>query len=269
VGSRGGEEESGWYDGPDHYNVEQISQDIMTQNEQDRNMSFIDKSFSCDVLKTVDDMETDEVEAPIAKKSLPLHDVMQSILDVNSDNVIDEQSSPNQGPVARKSKPPTVVSTEAKKSKSKAKTKVDKTSADKENVAPAKENIVAHLYKDKSVFTQNMSETVPQSTFAPSVSFTEGEDLDLFNSSLAREVDQALQVANLFTPIKRSQLGMGSMKSSPAPSSSMTTSTPVRQVVLNSSNTGCGEQWEINKDVANMSGGGDTSNNFDTSAAFD
>ena len=49
-----------------------------------------------------------------------------------------------------------------------------------------------------------MSETVPQSTYAPSVSFTEGEDLDLFNSSLAREVDQA------FTPIKRSQLGMGS-----------------------------------------------------------
>jgi len=264
-----GEEESGWYDGPDHYNVEQISQDIMTQNEQDRNMSFIDKSFSCDVLKTVDDMETGEVEAPIAKKSLPIHDVMQSILDVNSDNVIDEQSSSNQGPVARKSKPPTVVSTEAKKSKSKAKKKADKTSSDKENVAPLKENIVAHLYKDKSVFTQNMSETVPQSTYAPSVSFTEGEDLDLFNSSLAREVDQALQVANLFTPIKRSQLGMGSMKSSPAPSSSLTTSTPVRQVVLNSSNTGCGEQWEINKDVANMSGGGDTSNNFDTSAAFD
>ena len=57
------------------------------------------------------------------------------------------------------------------KTKSKAKTKVDKTSADKENVAPVKENIVAHLYK------------------APSVSFTEGEDLDLFNSSLAREVD--------------------------------------------------------------------------------
>jgi len=264
-----GEEESGWYDGPDHYNVEQISQDIMTQNEQDRNMSFIDKSFSCDVLKTVDDMETGDVEAPIAKKSHPLHDVMQSILDVNSDNVIDEQSSSNQGPVARKSKPPTVVSTEAKKSKSKAKKKADKTSSDKENVAPLKENIVAHLYKDKSVFTQNMSETVPQSTYAPSVSFTEGEDLDLFNSSLAREVDQALQVANLFTPIKRSQLGMGSMKSSPAPSSSLTTSTPVRQVVLNSSNTGCGEQWEINKDVANVSGGGDSSNNFDTSAVFD
>ena len=60
-------------------------------------MSFIDKSFSCDVLKTVDDMETGEVEAPIAKKSLPIHDVMQSILDVNSDNVIDEQSSSNQG----------------------------------------------------------------------------------------------------------------------------------------------------------------------------
>ena len=60
-------------------------------------MSFIDKSFSCDVLKTVDDMETGEVEAPVAKKSLPIHDVMQSILDVNSDNVIDEQSSPNQG----------------------------------------------------------------------------------------------------------------------------------------------------------------------------
>ena len=78
------------------------------------------------------------------------------------------------------------MSIEAKKTKSKAKTKVDKTSADKENVAPVKENIVAHLYK------------------APSVSFTEGEDLDLFNSSLAREVDQA------FTPIKRSQLGIGS-----------------------------------------------------------
>ena len=60
-------------------------------------MSFIDKSFSCDVLKTVDDMETGDVEAPIAKKSHPLHDVMQSILDVNSDNVIDEQSSSNQG----------------------------------------------------------------------------------------------------------------------------------------------------------------------------
>ena len=51
----------------------------------------------CDVLKTVDDMETGDVEAPIAKKSHPLHDVMQSILDVNSDNVICEQSSPNQG----------------------------------------------------------------------------------------------------------------------------------------------------------------------------
>ena len=42
-------------------------------------------------------METGDVEAPIAKKSHPLHDVMQSILDVNSDNVICEQSSPNQG----------------------------------------------------------------------------------------------------------------------------------------------------------------------------
>ena len=48
-----------------------------------------------------------------------------------------------------------------------------------------------------------MSKTIPQSTYASSVSFTE-EDLNLFNSSLAREVDQA------FTPIKRSQLGMGS-----------------------------------------------------------
>ena len=83
-----------------------------------------------------------------------------------------------------------------------------------------------------------MSESIPQSTYAPSVSFTEGEDLDLLNSSLAREVDQALQVANLYTPIKRAQLGMGSLKSSPAPSTSLTTSTPVRHVVLDSSNTG-------------------------------
>ena len=41
------------------------------------------------------------------------------------------------------------MSTEANKSKSKAKKKADKTSSDKENVAPLKENIVAYLYKVK------------------------------------------------------------------------------------------------------------------------
>jgi len=231
-------------------------------------MSFIDKSFSCDVLKSVDEMDTGHVEVssfPIAKKSHPFQDVTESFLEVDSGRVNVELSGSNMsGPVARKSNPPTVEISEVK-SKSKSRSKPDK-----ENVAPVSENIVAHLYKDKSIFTQNLSETIHPSTsnYAPSVSFTEGEDLDLFNSSLAREVDQALQVANLYTPIKRSQLETGSMKSSPAPSSSLTTSTPVRQVVLNSSIAGRDNDWEINKDVDNIFGAGDTSNNLDTSAAF-
>jgi len=236
-------------------------------------MSFIDKSFSCDVLKSVDDMDTGHVEDssfPIAKKSHLFQDVTESVLEVDYGTVNGEHSESNtSGPVARKSNPPTVEISEAK-SKSKSRSKSDKKSDDKENVAPVSENIVAHLFKDKTIFTQNMSETIQPSTsnYAPSVSFTEGEDLDLFNSSLAREVDQALQVANLYTPIKRSQLGTGSMKSSPAPSSSLTTSTPVRQVVLNSSIAGRDNEWEINKDVDNIFGAGDTSNNLDTSAAF-
>merc|ERR1711951_101353 len=124
-----GEEQSGWYDGPDHFNVEQISQDLMTQDEQDRNMSFIDKSFSCDVLnvlKTVENMETADVDVDVddeasnqlvAKKSLPFHDVNY---DLNAENFF---SNPlESGPVARKSNPPTLMTAKSKcKSKTKSK----------------------------------------------------------------------------------------------------------------------------------------------------
>ena len=60
---------------------------------------------------------------------------------------------------------------------------------------------------------------------------------DIVNSSLAREVDSAVQLTNLFTPVKRANLVIGD-KAELSPGGPLTSSTPVRQVkpVL-----GCGD----------------------------
>ena len=60
------------------------------------------------------------------------------------------------------------------------------------------------------------------------ISFTQDEDL---SDSLTKEVNEAVQNSNLFTPIKRVGPLLPSVKS-PAPSASFQTSTPVRPVKI-------------------------------------
>ena len=162
-----GEEQSGWDDGPDYMNLETISQDILSQPRDQRNMSFIDKSFTCDLLQSVDD------HVPVvAKKSRP------------------ESSSNNNS-----------VNDEA----------LDL--ADDDGKAGPINNV----------------DTVPDAVEPPpqvlSMTFT---DDDMMTPSLAREVHQALEVANLFTPVKKTVLNTGAGEVRSVSSPQLVTSTPLR-----------------------------------------
>ena len=169
----------------------------------DRNMSFIDKSFNCDVLSSADNIVLADLEKP-GPSSAPIVSAKKS------------------NPAARKSK----------KSSGTALKPFGSKKTNKENVAP--KSTTAHLYQNKEIFTEEMSEKV-ENKVGHNITFDDEDSRDILNSSLARDVDQALQVANMFTPIKRTHLTLGDKpESSPGPSSylEMTTSTPVRQSVL-------------------------------------
>ena len=202
-----GEEESGLGDGADTLNMEQISQEIRSQPREQRDMSFIDKSFNCDVLDTVDSVFNNN----------------DTSLDTANNN---SESLPPV--VANKSKPsksPEKTSSPAKKAKTPKKSSVNKVK-DKENVPPV--STVAHLYQDKDVYTAEMTEKVAEEPRAGlSVSFQDNDDI--LNSSLAREVDSAIQLTNLFTPVKRINLDLVD-KAGVSPGGPLTSSTPVRQV---------------------------------------
>ena len=187
-----GEEERGFEDESDHLNMEQISQEIRSQPQDERNMSFIDKSFNFDVMDTVDSVLNNNFELPmiVAKKSKP------------------------KSPEARKFSVP----------KTKTPKKLSRKD-DKENVEPV--SAVSHLYQDKDVFTAEMTEKIAEPVVGLSVSFHDNEDL--LNSSLGRQVDSVLQQTNLFTPVKRTHLGLLD-KARVSPGVPMTSSTPVRQM---------------------------------------
>ena len=202
-----GEEETDVDDGPfsDNDDIDHISQEILSQPDQDRNMSFIDKSFNCDVLSSADNI------------GIVLADL--------------EKPGPSSAPIvsAKKSNP---AARKSKKSSGTALKPFGSKKTNKENVAP--KSTTAHLYQNKEVFTEEMSEKVDNKV-GHNITFDDEDSRDILNSSLARDVDKALQVANMFTPIKRTQLALGDKpESSPGPSSylEMTTSTPVRQSVL-------------------------------------
>ena len=200
-----GEEESGLEDGPDHLNMEQISQEIRSQPRDQMNMSFIDKSFNCDVM--------DSVDSVFNNNDTSLDTVNNN--DFTLPPIVAKKSKPPKSPKVKKSPVP----------KTKTSKKPEK---DKENVPPV--STVAHLYKDKDVYTAEMTEKVAEESMAGlSVSFNDHDDI--LNSSLAREVDSALQLTNLFTPVKRTNLDLGdSDKAGINPGGPLTSSTPVRQV---------------------------------------
>ena len=144
----------------------EISHNLLGLGELgDQDMSFTDKSFTCDVLASLPPAKT-PTKPVLAKKSKP-------------------------GPAQseKQPQPPSVG--------------------------------LGNLYSDKAVFTQELSQL--------EVSFTQDEEL---SDSLAKEVNQAVENTNLFTPIKRLGLALGPVRS-PAPQTSYQTSTPVRPVKIN------------------------------------
>ena len=186
-----GDEVSGLDDGPDPFNVEQLSQDIRSQPREDRNMSFIDQSFSCDLLETVASLDTvNNNEA--ATDDVDDHDTMPPVVARKSKASTSKEADVDEPPKKRRKRANPGPAAKASGHKE-----------DKENLDPAPVPSVGHLYSDQSVFTQEMSEQNPAS-----VSF---RDDDILNSSLAREVSQALDIANLFTPVKKSQLQVRSL----------------------------------------------------------
>ena len=142
-----------------------LSQNVLSLGDQD--MSFTDKSFSCDVLGSISPVNT-PVKPVLAKKSKP-------------------------APAEKENQPPPLA--------------------------------LGNLYNDKSVFTQELSQ--PQEELLK-ISFTQDEDL---SDSLTKEVTEAVQNSNLFTPIKRVGPLLPPVKS-PAPQASYQTSTPVRPVKI-------------------------------------
>ena len=198
-----GEEVTDVDDAPFHDNddedLDQISQEILSQPDQERNMSFIDKSFNCDVLSSADNIVLPDLDQP----------------------------GPSSAPVvcAKKSN---AIEKKFKKSPATKLRPFGKKKTNKENIAPKLVSTTAHLYQNREIFTQEISEKI-DNVAGHNMTFDE-DSRDMLNSSLARDVDQALQEANLFTPIKRCQLALVS----PAPASNleMTTSTPVREAVL-------------------------------------
>ena len=203
-----GEEEDGFEDGPDNLNLEQISQEIRSQPREQRDMSFIDKSFNCDVMDSVDSV---------------FNNNDSSIDRVNNNDLSLPQV------VAKKSKPPRspkMMKSSVAVPKSKTPKKLSGKSNCKENIPPV--SIVAHLYQNKDVFTAEMTEKIDKEPSGGlSVSFPDNDDI--LNSSLAREVDSALQLTNLFTPVKRTNLVLGD-RAEISPGGPLTSSTPVRQV---------------------------------------
>jgi len=169
------------------------------------NMSFIDKSFNCDVMESVDSV--------FNNNDTSLDTVNNN--DFSLPPIVAKKSNPPKSPKVKKSPVP----------KTKTCKKPEK---DKENVPPV--STVAHLYQDKDVYTAEMTEKVAEESMAGlSVSFNDHDDI--LNSSLAREVDSVLQLTNLFTPVKRTNLDLGdSDKAGINPGGPLTSSTPVRQV---------------------------------------
>ena len=203
-----GDEEDGFEDGPDNLNLEQISQEIRSQPREQRDMSFIDKSFNCDVMDSVDSVFN------------------------NNDTSIDKVNNNDLSlppVVAKKSKPPRspkVMKSSMAVPKTKTPKKLSGKNNSKENIPPV--STVAHLYNNKDVYTAEMTEKIDKEPSGGlSVSFQDNDDI--LNSSLAREVDSALQLTNLFTPVKRTNLVLGD-RAEISPGGPLTSSTPVRQV---------------------------------------
>ena len=178
-------------------------------------MSFTDKSFSCDVLASISPVKT-PAKPVLAKKSKP-------------------------APAEKTPVKPPVKPVLAKKSKP--------APAEKENQPPQLGLGLGNLYRDKTIFTQELSQ--PQQDGLLMISFTQDEDL---SDSLTKDVNQAVQNPNLFTPIKRVGLSLLPAKS-PAPQASFQTSTPVRPVKISQEL----QQEEVEMDEAPA----DTSTPFD------
>ena len=200
-----GEEESVFEDGMDNLNMEQISQEIRSQPREQTDISFTDRPFNCDIM---DAFKNDTLLATVNNN------------DFNLPPIVAKKSKPPRSPKVKTSSE-TLPNIETPKLPDKPK--------GKENIPPV--STVAHSYHDQDVFTAEMTEKMvaEESGAGLSVSFQDHDDI--LDSSLAREVDAALQLTNLFTPVKRTNLDLGdSDKAGINPGGPLISSTPVRQV---------------------------------------